>query len=162
MPESCKDRPTKSHEYVFMFSKSANYYYDYKAIQEPAVCGTDLGILRSSIGNGNPYGEQIKNRLEIESKTAGNGLRNRRTVWVINPSPTKFAHFATFPKELVRPMIQAGCPKNGVVMDIFSGSGTTCEVAAEEGRDYIGIELKPEYITIAKRHRLGAVQKRLV
>ena len=82
---------------------------------------------------------------------------NRRSVWQINPQPTKDAHFATFPEELVRICIQAGCPEKGVVLDPFFGSGTTGLVAKKLGLDYIGIELNPEYIKIAE-NRLKEVE----
>jgi DNA modification methylase len=86
--------------------------------------------------------------------------RNKRDVWMVNPSHFKEAHFATFPEELVRPMVLAGCPKDGVVLDPFMGSGTTGVVAKNNCRNYVGCELNPEYIKIAEE-RLNNTIKRL-
>lgn len=117
MSESVKDRPTTAHEYVFLLSKSARYYYDYDEIREP--------------------------------RTSGPGLRNRRSVWSIPTRPLKVAHFATFPPDLIEPMILAGCPEGGTVLDPFGGSGTVGLVADRIGRDAVLIELNPEYAQIA-------------
>ena len=123
-PESVKDRVTVSHEYIFMLSKSENYYFDQDAIKE---------------------------------RTAdGKSLKNRRTVWQINTEPCKEAHFAVFPRALVRPCILAGSPIGGLVLDPFFGSGTVGVVAIETGRRCVGVELKSDYIDIA-RQRLFAV-----
>ena len=78
-------------------------------------------------------------------------VRNKRDVWNVSVKPCKEAHFATFPPELIRPCILAGCRVGGVVLDPFMGSGTTALVAKGIGRDYIGIELNPEYKAIAER-----------
>lgn len=117
-PESVKDRVTVSHEYLFMFSKSENYYFDQDAIKE---------------------------------KTAdGRAKKNKRTIWSINTEPCKEAHFAVFPRALVRPCILAGSPQDGLVLDPFFGSGTVGVVSIETGRKCVGVEAKPEYIEIAK------------
>jgi len=118
MVESVMDRCTKSHEYMFLFSKSYRYYFDFESIKEPSV---DL-------------------------KTT----RNKRSVWSVNTKPFKGAHFATFPEKLIEPCILAGSPKNGIVLDIFMGAGTTALVAKKNGRNYLGIELNPNYIKIAE------------
>lgn len=123
-PESVKDRVTVSHEYLFMLSKSENYYFDQVAIRE--------------------------------STADGKGLKNRRTVWHINTEPCKEAHFAVFPRALVRPCILAGSPKGGLVLDPFLGTGTVGVVAIETGRRCIGIEVKADYIDIAKQRLLAA------
>jgi DNA modification methylase len=122
-PESVKDRVTVSHEYLFMFSKSENYYFDQEAIKEPTA--------------------------------DGKGSKNKRTVWQINTEPCKEAHFAVFPRALVRPCILAGSPKGGLVLDPFLGSGTVGIVAIETGRRCVGIEVKADYINIAKQRLLG-------
>ena len=122
-PESVKDRVTVSHEYLFMFSKSENYYFDQEAIKEPTA--------------------------------DGKGRKNKRTVWQINTEPCKEAHFAVFPRALVRPCILAGSPKGGLVLDPFLGSGTVGIVAIETGRQCVGIEVKADYINIAKQRLLG-------
>jgi site-specific DNA-methyltransferase (cytosine-N4-specific) len=124
-PESVKDRPTRAHEYIFLFSKSEHYFYQGDAIKEPAT---------SSNGNG--------------------GTRNRRSVWNVNTEPFPEAHFATFPASLVRPAILAGSGEQDFVLDPFLGSGTVGQVALEEDRRFIGIELKPEYAQLAVK-RLG-------
>jgi DNA modification methylase len=121
-PESVKDRPTRAHEYVFLFSKSEQYFYCADAVKEPAI---------SSNGN--------------------RGTRNRRSVWSINTEAFPEAHFATFPPSLVRPAILAGTEASDVVLDPFLGSGTVGQVALEEDRRFVGIELKPEYAELAVR-----------
>jgi len=112
------ERGIVSHEYLFMFSKSENYYFDQESIKERAADG----------------------------KTQ----KNRRTVWAINTEPCKEAHFAVFPRALVRPCILAGAPVGGLVLDPFFGSGTVGVVAIETDRRCVGIEAKPEYVDIAK------------
>jgi len=167
MPESVTDRCTKSHEYIFLLSKSAKYYYDAEAIKEEANCGTDLGILRQKQSSGDSkipqHAKSIFDRQEkgIDSKTAGTGFRNKRDVWTVSTIGFSEAHFATFPPKLIEPCILAGCPEGGIVLDPFFGSGTTGEVATYLGRDYIGIELNPKYIEIAERRtsQLGLLQQ---
>ena len=153
MPESVTDRCTKSHEYIFLLTKSAKYFYDIDAIKEKAIYGKDLGLLRSSVGNGNPYGEQAKSRIEsgVDSKTAGDGYRNKRSVWTITTKPYKEAHFAVFPPKLPELCIKAGSSEGDIVLDPFFGSGTTGWVAQRLGRKWIGIELNEEYIKIAEK-----------
>ena len=116
MPESVKDRPARSHEYVFLFSKSEQYLYNWEASRERAENG---------------------------------GLRNRRSVWSVNTKPFAGAHFATFPPELIRPCILASTNPEDYVLDPFFGSGTVGLVCQEEERNYVGIELNPEYINLA-------------
>ena len=115
MPESVTDRCTKSHEYIFLLTKSAKYYYDNEAVKEKAACPGDLGLLRSSVGNGNPYGEQAKSRINagVDSRTAGNEFRNKRSVWKITTQPYKEAHFAVFPEKLPEICIKAGTSEYG-------------------------------------------------
>lgn len=131
-PESVKDRPTRAHEYIFLFSKSQRYYYDADAVRDPYVSKFDYG---------HPGG------------------RNKRTVWTVTPKPFKGAHFAVYPPDLIEPCIKAGCPEGGIVLDPFFGSGTTGLVAERCGRKAIGIELNPKYVKIAKK-RLGTVSAR--
>lgn len=153
MPESVKDRCTKSHEYVFLLSKNPKYYYDNEAIKEDCVTfDTNVRDRDKSKLNNTP------------GKTRSGGLktnqykkRNKRDVWHINPQPLKEAHFAAFPEKLVEPCVLAGSRKGGVVLDPFFGAGTTGVVATKLGRDYIGIEPNPDYIEIAKR-RLSKTQ----
>ena len=165
MPESVIDRCTKSHEYVFLLSKSDKYYFDYEAIQEKANIqnisrdikfgGTKYGDNDNKgfeIYSGNPYIPKINDKQYL--------VRNKRDVWSIKPSHYKEAHFATFPEELIYPMIIAGCPKGGVVLDPFMGSGTVGVVAKHNYRNYVGCELNPEYVKMAE-HRIKYTLSRL-
>lgn len=83
--------------------------------------------------------------------TPNDGFRNRRSVWSVPTRPFPEAHFATFPPDLIRPCILAGCPQGGTVLDPFFGSGTVGQVCVEEGRNFIGIEINPDYVTMAER-----------
>lgn len=168
MPESVTDRPTKAHEYIFLFSKQPSYYYDHEAIKEPAIYGTQ--DIRGSDGVKGP-----KNRCKRDSKPSGSfsgkygdlafraikDMRNKRSVWTVSTKPYKEAHFATYPTDLIEPCILAGSRVDDTVLDPFFGSGTTGLVALQNNRNFIGIELNPEYIEIAKK-RLSQVQMRLV
>ena len=151
MPESVTDRCTKAHEYIFLMSKNPNYYFDNKAIQEP--CTTQEGR-PSAIVRDRVYGYNSKQaalgRARGGEETPEPSTRNKRSVWSVNVKPYKEAHFATFPKELIEPCVLAGCPKDGTILDPFGGSGTTAEVAIENGRNALLIELNPEYIELAK------------
>lgn len=160
MPESVTDRPTKSHEYIFLLSKSERYYYDADAVAEKAIGGTDLGLLRGKNVGGltantvSWHAITIKNRQDagIDSRTANvSGTRNKRSVWTVPTHPYSGAHFATFPPKLIEPCILAGCPAGGVVLDPFNGAGTTGVVALQHGRRYVGIELNPEYLEMARQ-----------
>lgn len=119
MPESVKDRPTRSHEYIFMFSKSERYYYDIDSVRE--------------------------------ERQDGRGFRNRRTVWDINTEPSGQAHFATFPLALIEPCILAASRIGDYVLDPFFGAGTVGVACTKLRRNYVGIELNPEYVTLAAR-----------
>lgn len=154
MPEPAKDRCVKSHEYIFLLSKSPKYYFDYEAIQEVAT-GTNKPRV---FGKHNQIGT-FRNDID-KVFDGGNGMRNKRDVWSISPSHYSEAHFATFPEELVLPMLLAGCPSGGVVLDPFMGSGTTAVVAKRNCRDFIGCELNPEYVEMAER-RIKGVTNRL-
>lgn len=159
MPESVTDRCTKSHEYIFLLSKSQKYYFDYEAIMEPCADQERNNFQSGSRANGinkdrndNDLGERSK---IWQPKVIGNQkARNKRDVWTVNNKPCKEAHFATYPFELIKPCILAGCPENGIVLDPFMGSGTTAIVARSLNRNYLGVELNPEYIKIAHK-RLG-------
>lgn len=174
MPESVRDRCTKSHEYIFLLSKSAKYYFDSEAIAEP-IAGSSLRRysqdLENQKGSDRAVGKTNGNmkaclpRYEGNKYTAserfhrtksGNiyearSLRNKRSVWMVSTKPCKEAHFATFPDTLIVNCIKASCPAGGVVLDPFIGSGTTAVVALKEGRNYVGIDLNPEYIRIAEK-----------
>jgi DNA modification methylase len=155
MPESVTDRCTKAHEYIFLLTKSARYWYDNEAVKEESIRAGDIP------GGGRPATNSIEKRAAFyrpeNSIKPVEPTRNRRSVWTVATKPYKGAHFAVFPPDLIRPCILAGCPVGGTVLDPFGGSGTTAQVALEEGRNALLIELNPEYITLAKK-RLGGTQ----
>lgn len=149
MPESVKDRCTKSHEYIFLLSKNRKYYYNYQAIKEPAVTKPTL---RDKNKEGYQADYAKGDRFSKGERIYGaDGMRNKRDVWNVNTKPCKEAHFATYPDTLIEPCVLAGCPEGGIVLDPFMGAGTTGMVARKHGRDYIGIELNAEYIDIANK-----------
>ena len=162
MPESVTDRCTKAHEYIFLLAKSARYYYDADAIKEDS-CVSDkwnepnAKYLSKTSGNGETSLRNGFNRLgEI------GGTRNRRSVWTVATKPSKEAHFAMFPPDLIEPMILAGCPEDGVILDPFIGAGTTGMVAKQNYRNYIGIELNPANVRMSNRRIDGTlVNKKL-
>ena len=159
MPESVTDRCTKSHEYIFLLSKQAKYYYDADAIREEQDPSSLKRLERGWNGDSNrgyPNGPQnhIKNYMgktkeEIDSLPG----RNKRSVWTVTTKPYSEAHFATFPPDLIEPCILAGCPEDGIVLDPFMGSGTTAMVAYENRRNYVGCELNPEYIKMDRAEK---------
>jgi site-specific DNA-methyltransferase (adenine-specific) len=128
MPESVKDRPTRSHEYLFMLTKSEQYYYNYEASRE--------------IGLNGDY-------------------RNRRTVWNINTQSFQEAHFATFPSKLVEPCLLISSKPGDFVLDPFFGSGTVGVVCVQNERQYVGLEINPEYVEIAA-NRLGIAETNIM
>lgn len=160
MPESVIDRCTKSHEYIFLLSKSQKYYYDAEAIAEPIADATIERLQSPTIGNtkaprygGNKYTVNPDQfyRTKSGNAYAPRAKRNKRDVWAVTTKPFKEAHFATFPQDLIIPCVLAGCPEGGIVLDPFIGSGTTGLVARNLNRNYIGIELNPLYKEIADR-----------
>ena len=146
MPESVTDRPTKAHEYIFLMSKSERYYYDGESIKERAT-GLSMSFngsktIKSGANGDRNDGGRNKVGLVVQSI-------NKRTVWTVPTHPYPEAHFATFPPDLIKPCIKAGCPEEGIVVDPFMGSGTTAEVCCNLNRQFIGIELNPEYCKLA-------------
>jgi DNA modification methylase len=143
MPESIKDRCTKSHEHIFLLSKSSKYHFDYEAIQTETL--------------GNEHNKWSRVGKKTFPTEYVNGIRatgyhpkaNKRDVWTVCTAPEPEAHFACFPQKLIMDCIKAGCPENGIVLDPFMGSGTTAVVARKLNRNYIGFELNPEYMKIA-------------
>ena len=148
MPESVKDRCTKSHEYIFLLSKQPNYYYDYEAIKEKAKGERWGGNKPINMNNTKDIDNQFSG-LTRERKMLFDE-RNKRSVWTVNPKPYKEAHFAVFPTELIEPCVLAGCPEGGTVLDPFGGSGTTGLVADRHKRNAVLIELNNDYIDIAE------------
>lgn len=173
MPESVTDRCTKSHEYIFMFSKSRVYHYDAGAIAEPSSTQDMRRPFApgqvDARGNGHDRGGGSPRKTDkqrghsrrhagfndrwdaMERAEQCSGKRNKRSVWNVATKPFSGAHFATFPPDLIEPCILAGCPAAGTVLDPFGGAGTTGLVADRLGRDAILIELNPEYAAIADR-----------
>lgn len=157
MPESVTDRCTKAHEYIFLLTKSPRYYFDQDAIREKAVIphNPDFTPSQKDWSQFWPKDESGKaartgNPIQNTNPQAPPGGRNKRSVWTVTTKPFKGAHFATFPEKLISPMILAGCPEKGIVLDPFFGAGTTGLVAKKLGREYIGIELNGEYIKLAE------------
>jgi len=177
MPESVTDRCTKSHEYIFLLSKSPKYYFDYESIKTPVV--QELKGRAASFERSGPVSEHIlpgQSHAQHRSVRSGNKKRkegvqrgcpedsasnvcgsvpwegsmaNKRSVWSVASTAFKEAHFATFPEKLIVDCIKAGSPENGVVLDPFMGAGTTALVASKLNRHFAGFELNPFYIKIA-------------
>ena len=164
MPESVTDRCTKAHEYIFLLSKSARYFYDHSATMEPAQYGEQHAAKATSWGTNRKHPNKTNLREyafagdnhTCHKAADGSYSRNKRSVWTVTTKPYKGAHFATFPPDLIRPCILAGCPTGGTVLDPFGGSGTTGQVAMEEGRNAILCELNPEYVQLMNQ-RLNSV-----
>jgi DNA modification methylase len=177
MPESVTDRCTKSHEYIFLMSKSQRYYFDYEAISEPCADQSRTNYQSGKISNGinkdrndNDFGERSKTWKPRTKNCMDNGqkpntmhlrreaglsdkqyaVRNKRDVWSVNVKPDTVAHFATYPEELIKPCILAGSRRDGYVLDPFMGSGTTAMVARKLNRNFVGFELNRDYIKICE------------
>ncbi len=147
MPESVTDRCTKAHEYIFLMSKSARYYYDAEAIAETSLYAGDT---KKGLGTIKEFDPQ-RQRTSLRGERLVADTRNKRSVWEVATAPFSEAHFATFPPALIEPCIKAGCPKGGTVLDPFGGAGTTGLVADRLQRKSILIELNPEYAAMAER-----------
>ena len=153
MPESVTDRCTKSHEYIFLLSKSQKYFYDHEAIKEP---GQDWGTRDRK--KGSAFVDSTPGR---SPQSGGKNCdfsegRNKRSVWTVTTKPYKEAHFATYPPALITPCVLAGSRPGDIVLDPFTGAGTTALVAKENSRRFIGCELNPEYLEIAKNRIANA------
>lgn len=156
MPESVTDRPTKSHEHVFLLAKSQRYHYDADAVREDADLnrvGQRQGRWGNAVKGDRAYamGRVPSGNEANGTEVVGSETRNLRDVWTIATQPYPGAHFATFPPKLVEPCIKAGCPEDGTVLDPFGGAGTVGLVADQLGRDAVLIELNEEYARMAKR-----------
>ena len=168
MPEACRDRPTRSYEHVFLLSKSPRYYYDYEQMAEPMkevskkryVRGRsednkylreDAGIKVQKINEARRYGEYKGDNIPQ--------FRNKRDIWTINTVSFRGNHYAAFPPKLAEICMIAGCPKDGIILDPFIGSGTVGFVALMQDRKYIGIELNEEYCKLARKRISEEVEK---
>jgi DNA modification methylase len=155
MPESVTDRCTKSHEYVFLLSKSARYWYDAEAVKEKSVDpeGSANRYKNSFWENGKHQtgGYSANGAKHTSGMKEFNGNRNRRSVWTVATQPYSEAHFATFPAKLIETMILAGCPVGGTVLDPFFGSGTVGQVCEALGRNWIGIDLNDGYSALQQK-----------
>jgi DNA modification methylase len=157
MPESVTDRPTKAHEYIFLLSKSEQYYYDDTAIREesaPDQVAHNLRYAKASLAHAERAAMKMPGRPNsagMHARPSTDGKRNKRSVWTVSTAPFPDAHFATFPPDLIKPCILAGAPVGGVVLDPFAGAGTSLMVAKNLGRLAVGIELNPDYCRIITR-----------
>ena len=140
MPESVKDRCTKSHEYIFLLSKNKNYYYNNEAIKEPVK--QDWGTRDRTNGKYHNEGTGLQPHSGL---TKSYPKKNKRSVWSVTTKPFKGAHFAVFPPELIEPCIKAGSEVGDIILDPFMGSGTTAMVSKMLDRYYIGCELSEDY-----------------
>jgi DNA modification methylase len=155
MPESVTDRCTKSHEYVFLLTKNPRYYFDNEAIKEPAIHADDR---RKGNGWHTYDGKRSENDgLIQQSFVTINDTKNKRSVWTVSTKGYKEAHFAVYPPELITPCVLAGSAEGDTVLDPFSGSGTTGEVALTHGRNYVGVELNPEYAALSEKRIANAI-----
>jgi DNA modification methylase len=181
MPESVNDRCTKSHEYIFLFSKSTHYYFDAQAIAEPVTASTVKRLkqnIENQVGSGRVPGKTNGTMKAVAPRYGGNKYtadpkqfyrtksgntyefhecRNKRDVWTVSTRPFKEAHFATFPPELIKPCILAGCPEGGTVCDPFTGSGTTLVTANELNRNCVGFDINPVYCDMANKRKSEAM-----
>ena len=185
MPESVRDRCTKSHEYIFLLSKSRLYYFDADAIKVPAREST-MRRIRQDVDNQVGSSRTLKANRNMKAVIGGRKRNfsdmteddpmyrastnreyeytdkaNKRSVWVVSTSAFHDAHFAVFPPALIVDCIKAGCPEDGVVLDPFMGSGTTAIVSRKLNRNYIGFEINKDYVRLAEnrmKKELGIFQ----
>jgi len=147
MPESVKDRCTKSHEYIFLFSKQAKYFFDNQAIKEKSITTDGKGGL-----NNKSKSKRLGTGLESDKDYFNlDGMRSKRSVWAVSTQPYSGAHFAVYPPKLILPCVLAGSAPGDTVLDPFSGSGTTGEVALLNDRNYVGVELNPDYAKLSEK-----------
>ncbi|TAL43249.1 MAG: site-specific DNA-methyltransferase [Salinibacterium sp.] len=162
-PESVRDRPTRDHEYVFLFSRSARYFWDWNAIAEQAVTPASKHTKHGRPINDKTRAadERVRGNARFAAATAGRvEMRNARSVWRITTVPNKEEHTASFPEALAVRCILAGCPMGGVVLDPFAGISTTGVAALKHARRYIGIELNPRDIAASRRRLFAVIEAR--
>jgi len=161
MPESVTDRPTKSHEYVFLLTKAARYYWDADAVAERGASVREFREDTRGDGADSMERGRASRQALGPSGFGATGTRNLRSVWSIATQPYPEAHFATMPEKLVEPCIKAGSRPGDLVLDPFAGSGTVGKVALELNRRFVGVELNPAYVGMARR-RMSGVQPQLL
>lgn len=154
MPESVTDRPTRAHESVFLLARNGRYYYDADAVRQP-LAESSVRRLRQDVDS-QPGSSRVPGKTHGPMKAVGSMRgRNLRDVWDINTTPFTGAHFATYPEALPATCIQAGCRPGGVVLDPFSGSGTTGLAALKAGCRYVGIDISRDYLDLSLKTRLA-------
>ena len=160
MPEACRDRPTRSYEHVFLLSKSSRYYYDYEQMSEPMKGVSKKRYARGRKSDNKYLKENSGAKLQKINEARKYGeykgdnipqFRNKRDIWTINTVSFRGNHYAVFPPKLAEICMIAGCPKGGIILDPFIGSGTVGFTAFLHNRKYIGIELNAEYVSLAKK-----------
>lgn len=159
MPESAKDRLTRSYEHIFLLAKSQKYYFDAPAIAEPIAADTARRYMGGR-GSSHKYSDEVPGQAGEIKESDISPVRNCRDVWLINTVPYRGKHFAAYPPKLAERCILAGCPEGGIVLDPFFGSGTTGLAALKNGRHYIGIELNEEYCVLAGERIGGGYENR--
>lgn len=151
LPESARDRPTKTYEHIFLLAKSRQYYYDYRAIQEPIKEESKARYKRGRSANSKYVGQQGITQVREDFSDFDQQYRRKRDVWEVSTNTYKMdEHFAMFPERLIEPCILAGSMVGGIVLDPFFGSGTTGAVAKRLGREFVGIDLNARYLEKAK------------
>ena len=168
MPEACKDRPTRSYEHIFLLSKSPRYYYDYDSLAEPMKEVSKKRYVRGRSKENKYLNENSGAKIQKINEARGYGqykgdnipqFRNKRDIWTINTTSFRGNHYAAFPPKLAEICMIAGCPKGGIILDPFIGSGTVGLIALLHNRKYIGIELNEEYVNLTKKRIETEVKK---
>ena len=168
MPEACKDRPTRSYEHIFLLSKSPRYYYDYDSLAEPMKEVSKKRYVRGRSKENKYLNENSGAKIQKINEARGYGqykgdnipqFRNKRDIWTINTTSFRGNHYAAFPPKLAEICTIAGCPKGGIILDPFIGSGTVGLIALLHNRKYIGIELNEEYVNLTKKRIETEVKK---
>ena len=168
MPEACKDRPTRSYEHIFLLSKSPRYYYDYDSLAEPMKEVSKKRYVRGRSKENKYLNENSGAKIQKINEARGYGqykgdnipqFRNKRDIWTINTTSFRGNHYAAFPPKLAEICMITGCPKGGIILDPFIGSGTVGLIALLHNRKYIGIELNEEYVNLTKKRIETEVKK---
>jgi DNA modification methylase len=153
MPESVTDRCTKAHEYIFLLSKNARYYYDQEAVKVEGAQNKWGKYHNPKYGDEDNLSGKMQSAKELSKEEYIEKYEtiNLRSVWTVTTKPYPESHFATFPPDLIIPCIKAGSKEGDIVLDPFFGSGTTREVCIKLGRQYIGCELQENYAPLIEK-----------